>query len=80
MYAGLGPDERPKQGASPYPFLTLVELSEFIAKNEVPESFVRHCMFCEIRWVSGHRASAQYLSLRPRLLDMICLIRRRVGL
>lgn len=33
-----------------------------------------------IRWVSGHRMAAQYLPLNPRLLDMICMIRRRAGL
>lgn len=47
MYAGLGPDERPDPGKSPYPFLTFRELAEFVATKEAPDSFVRCCMGVE---------------------------------
>lgn len=44
MYAGLGVDDRPDRAGSPFPFLTLRELAQFIASREIPESFVRFCM------------------------------------
>lgn len=44
LYSGLGPDERPEQGKSPIPFLTLRELEEKIDFAEFQERFKRKAL------------------------------------